>query len=203
MCFKHFRASPLYKFQPCSVEGCDKPMHRKGLCSSHSKRLMRHGTVEGKNAFFGTHLQWLKDHLDYDGEDCLTWPFQLNDRGRGRIWFRGRPYTADTVMCFLKHGERPSRRHEAAHRCGKGHEACVHPGHVRWATFEENKADMIEHGTAPRGENNKNHILTEADVREIRRLRDIEPQRSLAEHYGVSKTTIGQVQRRDSWAWLK
>lgn len=203
LCFSHFRQSPLFNPVYCSVDGCGKPSHRKGLCSSHSKRMMRTGTVEGKNAFFGTHLKWIKDHLNHAQDACLAWPFRLSDRGRGQMWFRGRPYTADAVMCILRHGERPSERHEVAHSCGNGHLACVNPRHLRWATIEENKADMVLHGTAPRGEKNANHVLTEGDVREIRAIGGFLPSRRLASIYGVSKTTITDVMKRRSWAWLE
>lgn len=187
----------------CAVENCDKPAHRHGLCSSHSKRLMRTGSVEGKNAFFGTHLQWIKDHLNHEGDDCLTWPFQLTDSGRGRIWFRGRPYTADTVMCILKYGERPSRRHECAHFCGLGHLGCVNPRHLRWATLEENKADMVEHGTAPRGERHPRAKLTADDIRIIRSLKGLLPNKDVADMYGLHPKSISNIQTMRSWAWLE
>jgi hypothetical protein len=54
---------------------------------------------------------------------------------------------ATRVMCKLAHGPAPTPKHHAAHSCGKGHEACINPKHLRWATPRENAADAKLHGT--------------------------------------------------------
>ena len=37
--------APFHKGQPCIVDACGKPAHRKGLCSMHDSRLARYGDV--------------------------------------------------------------------------------------------------------------------------------------------------------------
>lgn len=37
----------------CSVEGCDKPIHGRGLCSKHYQRLMRHGDAAKTHRYDG------------------------------------------------------------------------------------------------------------------------------------------------------
>jgi hypothetical protein len=164
----------------CSVPDCDKRHHRAGLCSAHSKRMLRHGALSPLIAEKGTHMAWLQDHLHHDHVDCLIWPFSLSPKGRGVIHFEGRSTQAHLVMCKLAHGPRPSVRHEAAHTCGQGHNGCINPKHLRWATFEENKADMVDHGTILRGEKNPHHRLSEPEAREILSLRGLVSQRELA-----------------------
>lgn len=105
-------------------------------------------------------------------------------------------------MCTLAHGKRPSRRHQAAHSCGKSHEGCVHPGHLRWATPQENEADKLLHGTHMRGERNHNAKLTEDDIRLIRSLRGKLSQRAIGEKFHVSEAAIMMIHSGRNWGWL-
>ena len=114
----------------------------------------------------------------------------------------GKRMGAHVAMCMLAHGERPSSTHYAAHSCGKGHLGCVNPRHVRWATPLENAMDRIEHGTSRRGEAHYGSKLTESGAREIRALRGIETQESLAKRFGISRTGVSGVQNGHSWSWL-
>jgi hypothetical protein len=102
-------------------------------------------------------------HVSYQGEDCLTWPFSRF--GYGTIY--GHKH-AHRVMCELAYGPAPSPRHQVAHSCGKGHEGCVNPRHLRWATPKENSADMVLHGTALRGERAINVKLTTPEVHAVK-----------------------------------
>jgi hypothetical protein len=92
---------------------------------------------------------------------------------------------------------------EAAHSCGKGHIGCVTRGHLSWKTRQQNRDDMLIHGTIARGEASGRAKLTESDVREIRALKGREHQRVTANRFGVSRRAIGAIYRGDSWAWLK
>lgn len=52
---------------------------------------------------------------------------------------------AHRLMCVFVNGDCPPDKNEAAHSCGN--RKCVNPAHLRWATYEENGADKIIHGT--------------------------------------------------------
>lgn len=187
----------------CSAAGCGKVSHKQGLCSTHARRLARWGSLAPRRTPMGIPLAWINAHLDHSGDGCLVWPFYRSPRGiSGVVKFQGRATKAFVVVCTLAHGDRPTPGHEVAHSCGKGHEGCVHPKHLRWATREENRADMVLHGTSPRGENSKNHKLKAADVREIRRLEGSCTSTVLAARFGVSRPAIKSVWRRRNWAWL-
>ncbi|MGF6157775.1 hypothetical protein M2267_003034 [Ensifer sp. KUDG1] len=186
----------------CSIPNCGKPKHKGGLCSAHSKRLMRHNSLEPLVSRKGAKHEWLCEHVDYDGDGCLIFPFKLSPKGRGVFTLDGNKIFASVFMCELVHGPRPSPRHEAAHSCGKGHEGCVHPKHLRWATFEENKADMVTHGTAMRGENHRLHKLTEDQAREIRAAKGKLSRAYLASHYGVSTSTVDAIHAGRNWGWV-
>jgi hypothetical protein len=70
-------------------------------------------------------------------------------------------------MCELVNGPPPLGA-LAAHSCGRGHDGCVDPRHLRWATYK----------------------LTAEQVAEIRSLRGKKTQRQIAEEYGIS---VGHV----------
>src|SRR5690606_29105850 len=100
-------------------------------------------------------------------------------------------------------GPPPTVEHEAAHSCGKGHEGCVNPHHLRWATSTENKADTLIHGTRNRGERNRSAKLTDAKVYEIRRLLAAGmTQTAIAAMFAVSLTTISKIAAGKIWGWL-
>lgn len=190
--------------KPCKFDGCDKPSGHHGFCQMHYKRWKLNGdpAIASLSADYLKAQKWLADHASYEGEGCLPWPFHVNGNGRGTVTLNGTAMSAPRAMCTLAHGEPPTPEHETAHDCGKGHEGCIHPKHLRWATSAENAADKIEHGTIVRGEDVNTAKLTEEQVLEIRRLEATVPRKELADMFGVTHGTIWEIQTRRSWAWL-
>ncbi|MFN3836783.1 MAG: hypothetical protein ACK4MI_03625 [Brevundimonas sp.] len=188
----------------CSVEGCCNRVHGAGLCNTHYKRLKKHGDTETRQrAATGERRIWLEAHVGYEGDDCLPWPYSRYHTGYGQFTIsEGVNGTASRVMCELAHGAPPTLSHEAAHSCGNGHEGCVNPRHLRWATQSQNAADKVRHGTDARGEKQWMSKLTEADVRRIRSLNGKKSQAALAREYDVHPTTISDVMTGRRWGWL-
>jgi hypothetical protein len=193
-------APKLTKPMECSVEGCgNAPTGKRGMCNAHYLRWYRHGDVHHKTrADDGEPDKWLRAHVEFDGDESQIRPFARGRDGRGRTASEIAPQ-AHRAMCILVHGEPPSPAHEAAHACGKGHEGCINPKHLRWATPSENSGDRWIHGTEIHGAQTWNAKLTAADVVEIRSLRGSLSQRELGERYGVDRETIGDAQRRVTW----
>lgn len=150
----------------------------------------------------GLPLKWLQAHLDFDGPECLTWPFGKCTHGYGVLWFRGRQTNASRVACILKHGESQNPGDQAAHICGNGHLGCVHPGHIQWATPSENSHQRKLHGTLPFGENSPTSKLSEADVLRIRKMKGSISARSLSCEYGISISHVYGIWSGVSWAHL-
>jgi hypothetical protein len=72
---------------------------------------------------------------------------------------------------------------------------------LAWGTREENAADKRLHGTLPQGERSRNSKLTEADVREMRRLHSGGmSMKSLARKFGICESHCGQILKRKKWA---
>lgn len=186
----------------CSIEGCRKKHYGHGLCGMHLQRLRKRGTTDAAPPIVGPVQAWLAEHVNYQGDDCLKWPFPVKSHGRGVASVEGRAMSAPRAMCTLAHGEPPTPQHEAAHSCGKGHEGCVSPKHLSWKTTSENRMDMAEHGTLPRGEDVNTAKLTEDQVREIRRMGKSMSSPEIGKLFGVSRYTVWEIQTRRSWAWL-
>ncbi len=126
----------------CSVEGCDRAVVARGMCSLHYQRLMRHGhpasvlkTERGKVARY-----FVEAVVPYDDDACLLWPFCYDQNGYARIKHKGRATNVHAAICEHRHGSPPTPKHVAAHSCGNGDFGCVNPNHVRWATRSENMA---------------------------------------------------------------
>lgn len=187
----------------CSVPQCGRPHDGLGYCERHLYRFRRGidlsvpiRTSPGRTAAF------IDTAVLYAGENCLIWPFALRGRsGYPSVKYPGRPgsRSAHRLVCELAHGAPPTELHEAAHSCGN--RICVAPGHLRWATHIENKADQLQHDTLLRGTRHPNNRLTEDDIRAIR-VRIDKNGRELAMEYKVGETTISAIRSRRIWAWL-
>jgi hypothetical protein len=153
----------------------------------------------------GVAQKWLMENCDHDGKSCLTWPFARDTSGYGLAKIDGKSRTASRYMCILKNGTPPSQRHEAAHSCGNGNKGCVNPNHLTWKTPKQNWADRLTHGTDNRGERNNTTKLTANDVLKIRYLYSSGQiqQKELAEKFRTDVSTISDIHRRKSWAWLE
>lgn len=128
--------------------------------------------------------------------------------GRG---YRG---TVHRLVCTAFHGRPPSSEHKCvAHWDGNRRNNKVE--NLRWATYPENLADALRHGTtkliqyrtdgykprprppSPKGADSPNTKLSRDDRQEIvRRHAGGETMQQLADEYRVGKSTIFRVLRR-------
>lgn len=187
----------------CSVKNCDKEAAtgRKGFCTSHYKRNIRYGNPEAGAAYRpakGEALRWAKEISTKDNltEDCIKWPFGIDSNGYGVLMVNGRKTHPHRYICELVNGI-PREGNFAAHSCGKGHEGCVNPKHLRWATPKENSADRLIHGTDVAGEKSGQAKLTNEEVQQVRYMLDRGyTQVYLAELFGVHQGSISRYKLR-------
>lgn len=191
----------------CIVEGCDKvgPLKR-GMCNAHYLRWARHGSPHGggpaKTKNGEPERFYLDVALPYAGGECLLWPYARTSAGYGLMRVAGENIAVHRRVCEAVHGPAPSAEHEAAHSCGRGHDGCVSPLHLRWATGAENQADRLAHGTASLGTKHPRAKLTEADVRLIRAQAGSMTNTELAAAFGVTKQNITSILKGSTWGWL-
>lgn len=140
----------------------------------------------------GKTIQWLRDHVNYDAEYCLIWPYFRNPNGYGQLGYLGKPYWAHRLMCEMAHGEPPTPQHEASHSCGNGHMGCANPKHLSWKTRTGNGLDCRAHGTQARSRAGKDR-LTDARVEQIRALKGKKTQAEIALICGVSEPTVRDI----------
>jgi len=191
----------------CTIEDCARPLASHGMCNFHRRRLKRGVDLYAPSihASRGLPAAFMYGVIGTTEQACIKWPFATNGRdGRGVIKIEGVMRQVHREVCQMVHGDPPTSAHEAAHLCGKGHEACINPNHLAWKTSAENKADMNIHGTRRRGSAAPGAKLTEESVREIRKLASTGvSQHSLAACYGVSQGVVWKVIHGVTWTHVQ
>ena len=136
---------------------------------------------------------------------CWEWTACRNSNGYGRLNINGKVVLAHRVSWQIHHGEIPKGRgyHGTCvlHRCDNS--ICVNPDHLFLGTQldnirdRDNKYRQGDHA----GERNGRSKLTESQVIKIRRiyLDGAISHRHIARMFNVSKTTAGDILRRNIW----
>ncbi|RUW04049.1 hypothetical protein [Mesorhizobium sp. M1A.F.Ca.IN.020.04.1.1] len=162
------------------------------------------GSNKQKKAARGEALRFYREVvLSYDGDECLIWPFAKVNTGYGVIGVGRAVKLVSRLLCEEAHGAPPTPRHEAAHSCGRGGDACVTKRHLSWKTHSENDEDKIGHGTRTNGQRNGQAKLTEDLVREIRSLKGTLSLSKTAAKFSLSRSHIKDIHSRKTWAWLE
>jgi len=136
-------------------------------------------------------VQWLRDHMNYDGERCLRWPFTYDQNvGRGRVVYNGEPWWAHRLMCTFVNGPAPIDKPQSAHSCGNGHMGCVHPKHLSWSSQSDNHKDRRKHGTAATNRWGNLGKLTREQIDAIRAAKGQETQLETARRFNISHANV-------------
>lgn len=162
------------------------------------------------------------EHGEMCPDCCWLWTGTKTRGGYGNVGIRqdGRPVTmrAHRLSWILTHGEIPAGM-LALHNCPTGdNPACVNPAHLWIGTHLENQQDSIAKGrkavgerhglrlhpeAAARGEAITSTRLTREQVSDIRYLAAHGmSQLLLGRLYAVSSSTIGKIERGETWAHL-
>lgn len=186
----------------CSIPDCGKPAKTKSLCSIHYRRSWRYGDPLAGRTPNGEPLAFLEEVLTRPAtSSCIEWPYSRDRRGYGHLRLNGRLTRATRIICDRVFGNPPHPTCHAAHLCGRS--TCVNPQHLQWATSKENNAHKIIHGTIARGERHGLSKLTSLDVLEIRESlsRGANPN-DICLRFGIGRSQVLRIQKRESWAWL-
>lgn len=187
----------------CAVEGCGKSVNTRGWCRGHYWRFLKYRDPLKGAAQKGRSLDYYRNTvLKYEGDDCIVWPYLRNPKGYATMKVKGKSRIVSRFLCEEIHGAPPTKKHHAAHSCGRGSNGCVTKAHVSWKTAKENEADKRLHGTIIRGERHKKSKLTEEQVLSIRRMKENSTQRAIAAMFGVGQQTISRIHSGRAWGWL-
>lgn len=138
---------------------------------------------------------WLKVARK-DPSECWVW-LGAGKGHRGRFAVQRRLQMATHVALILDGKPRPSKDHFALHSDHCISTECVNPNHLRWGTHDENMDDMSRLGRQAKGITQWKSVLTEDNVREIRR--STESARHMAVRFGVAQSTIHRIRNRFLW----
>lgn len=127
---------------------------------------------------------------------CLVWQGTCCFNGYGKLR-RGpgdKPASCHRIVFEHHFGPIPKGM-VVMHKCDN--RRCVNPDHLHGATQGDNMRDMYRKGRCTRS------VLTEAEVREIRRLSEngVTPH-SLANTFGVSPAAIYNITSGKAWSWV-
>lgn len=143
---------------------------------------------------------WLKTK-DING--CLVWQASRQTNGYGQFSYKGKNRRAHRVAYELTHGTIPEGMC-VCHSCDNP--LCVNPDHLWLGTQAENLRDMRAKKRANdpclKGSAAGNVKLTEDDVENIRANRMNLKQTELATLYGVTQSSISNIQSRKSWTHI-
>ena len=160
----------------------------------------------------GSELRRIIDRCQRNDAGCLIWTGYVGNTGYGQMRYKGKLWSVHRLVFVLRHGDVPNGMC-VCHSCDTP--ACVEDAHHWLGTRAQNNADKARKGRAPsgpsngailhperirRGERSGGAKLTEGQVRAIRRRHGLgEPWQVLSCEYGIVKSTIYQILRRESW----
>jgi len=133
-------------------------------------------------------------------DDCWEWLGCRQSKGYGRIGIGCESFLAHRVSFFLKTRQQPGSL-IVCHSCDNP--ACCNPRHLFLGTAADNSRDMVSKGRQNKacGENASRAILTEQDVRAIRRSHAT--YRELARRHSVSASTIKSAAQGTNWRHVR
>lgn len=131
--------------------------------------------------------------------DCWLWTGYVSTDGYGQLVYQRRKYKAHRLAYELTFGSiDPGMM--VCHRCDTP--LCCRPDHLFLGTNADNMADCVRKGRSARRSSHSQARLTEDAVVEIREryAAGLDSQQSLADRFGVHRTTIGHVVRGGTWS---
>lgn len=153
-------------------------------------------------------------------DDCWLWQTHISEGGYGQFYYEKTNTNAHRIAWILTYGAIPDDLF-VLHNCDSRYpiddftsRRCVNPSHLRLGTHDDNMDDRNKKGRVPfglrngaytkperrpKGEKHGSAKLTEAQVREIFKLRFTMRYQDIAEKYGVSKSAVNHIVRGDSW----
>jgi hypothetical protein len=133
---------------------------------------------------------------------CLVWKGAQQPSGYGRIIIGGKQLRAHRVAYALSYGDFDDEL-LVLHRCDTP--LCIRPEHLFLGTTDDNMADMTQKGRSAKGLRNGSAVLSDDQIREIRRRYERysqgpNSQVAMANEFGVSQASIWRAVHRFTYS---
>jgi len=162
------------------------------------KDTMRAARELARIELFWTQFDRTKVKVSEELGFCWIWTGTVGSKGYGTFRMNGQMQYIHRIAFQLVKGPIPRGR-KACHRCDV--RLCGNPNHVYNGTSTSNLVDAYTRQRRPQGEAHPRAILTDKDVREIRRSKLA--QKHLAVMFKVSQPTISNIKRGKAWSHVK
>lgn len=130
-------------------------------------------------------------------DECWLWTAVLTHNGYGHFGVKGRMRLAHRFAWEMENGPIPPGM-RALHRCDV--RRCVNARHIFIGSDADNSADMVAKGRSIRGEAHRFSKLRNEDVIAIRNATGT--QKSIASRFGITRSAVAAIRRRENWAHL-
>jgi hypothetical protein len=171
--------------------------------------LLRSGAIKGSNCASppnrqrpaynrgnGRAIRWLLEHIDFNEDKCLIWPFAKYRSRPSLVGYLGKIFRPSRLMCAIAHGSPPSQHHQASCTCVGADVGCINPLHLAWKTQSEFRRDQARAGRMFYGRQGK---ITPLQAAEIRALGNKQRPSDLARTYGLSPQRITGILQGDGF----
>lgn len=130
----------MSKRNTCTFDGCERPVHGKGLCGGHYRQLQR-GADLHPLMVWGTPEErfWSRVRMG-SAHACWEWTGAATNEGYGRFNVDGRQMLAHRFSWELANGDIPKKM-DVDHRCSNPR--CVNPDHLRVVTRSQNMQHLV------------------------------------------------------------
>ena len=140
---------------------------------------------------------WKKvDVRENEPGECWGWTGETFPAGYGRLQVGAHSVVAHRVSWMVNRGEIPEGM-RVCHRCDNP--PCTNPWHLFLGTDADNVADKVSKGRQRPGAEHPSAILSEDDVRAIRRAPESVSNREIATMYGISYSQAWNVRSGRAW----
>lgn len=139
----------------CSIDGCARHLHARGLCEMHYRRLSRRGHAgpaapqrEARRTAAGSDRERFFAGIEVAPNDCWLWTGGLDGNGYGQFTADGRTMRVHRWAYEVLAGRDVPDGMHVDHRCHNAdpicpsgacpHKRCANPDHLEVVTFPEN-----------------------------------------------------------------
>jgi hypothetical protein len=186
----HMELASLTKV--CEIEGCSRRVHGRGLCVAHYSQWRKVAGPQQRPT--AEERFWPNVNKT---ETCWLWTGSVNNKGYGKLSFKGEYVYAHRFSMYLVLGRWPNDC--ILHSCDTP--LCVNPDHLREGSQTENLQEMRQRHRHTYGERHPHAKLTQNQVETIRILLDEGvAAKDIADRFNISTTTVGRIRRGEGWA---